>query len=173
MSLFGFVKEIGRNVFNKDEDAAEKIAELIEQSKLKVDGLKVQFDNGIVDLCGECDSPETFDKAVLMAGNVKGVVDVYTSDLTIKPSPAAQASAPEVVMQKAPEASSDKQTVPVVADAPKVEYYVIQSGDTLGKIAKQFLGNAGDYPKIFEANREVIEDPDKIYPGQKIRIPLG
>jgi nucleoid-associated protein YgaU len=53
-----------------------------------------------------------------------------------------------------------------------VEYYVIESGDTLSGIAKRFLGNAMDYPKIFEANREVIKDPNKIYPGQKIRIPL-
>lgn len=167
MSLFGFVKDIGRNVFNKDEDAAEKIAELINGNNLGIENLDVKFDDGIVDLCGECDSAAGFEKAVLMAGNVKGVIDVYTSGLTIKKSAAA-----DVVMEQAPEATSEKQTVPVIPNAPKVEYYVIKSGDTLGKIAKEFYGNAGKYPQIFEANREVIEDPDKIYPGQKIRIPL-
>ena len=50
---------------------------------------------------------------------------------------------------------------------------MIKSGDTLGKIARHYYGNANRYPRIFDANREVIEDPDKIYPGQKIRIPLG
>ncbi len=45
--------------------------------------------------------------------------------------------------------------------------------DTLGKIARHYYGNANRYPRIFDANREVIEHPDKIYPGQKIRIPLG
>lgn len=54
----------------------------------------------------------------------------------------------------------------------KVEYYIIKKGDTLSGIAKQFLGNANDYPKIFEANREVIRNPDLIFIGQKIRIPL-
>jgi nucleoid-associated protein YgaU len=54
----------------------------------------------------------------------------------------------------------------------EVTYYVIEKGDTLSAIAKRFLGNAMDYPKIFEANREVIQDPDLIYPGQKIRIPM-
>ena len=81
--------------------------------------------------------------------------------------------APDVVAvetQAAPDAASPKQTVPKTK-AP-VEYYVIQSGDTLSKIAKQYYGNAMEYPRIFEANKEVIEDPDKIYPGQKIRIPL-
>ena len=104
---------------------------------------------------------------MLIAGNVKGVIDVYTSQLTVKESAAP------VTIEPAPQASSSEQTVPVVADAPKVEYYVIKSGDTLGRIAKQFLGSANKYPEIFEANRVVIEDPDKIYPGQKIRIPLS
>ncbi|MCB1844612.1 MAG: LysM peptidoglycan-binding domain-containing protein, partial [Halioglobus sp.] len=48
----------------------------------------------------------------------------------------------------------------------------IVSGDTLGKIAKHFYGSAGKYTRIYEANRDVIENPDRIYPGQKIRIPM-
>ena len=52
-----------------------------------------------------------------------------------------------------------------------MQYYTIESGDSLSKIAKQFYGNAMDYPKLFEANKEVIEDPNLIYPGQKIRVP--
>lgn len=50
-------------------------------------------------------------------------------------------------------------------------YYEIKSGDTLSKIAKEYYGNANEYNKIFEANREVIKDANLIYPGQKIRIP--
>ncbi|MCR4942644.1 MAG: peptidoglycan-binding protein LysM [Campylobacter sp.] len=50
-------------------------------------------------------------------------------------------------------------------------FYTIQSGDNLSKIAKKFYGDANKYPKIFEANREVIKDANLIYPGQKIRIP--
>jgi nucleoid-associated protein YgaU len=57
------------------------------------------------------------------------------------------------------------------APADNVEYYIVQKGDSLSAIAKRLLGNAMDYPKIFEANREVIKDPDLIFPGQKIRIP--
>ena len=52
-----------------------------------------------------------------------------------------------------------------------MSYYEIQSGDSLSKIAKNFYGDAMKYKELFAANREVIEDPDKIYPGQKIRIP--
>ena len=58
--------------------------------------LTVEFDDGIVDLCGECESPEAYEKAVLMAGNVKGVVDVYTSGMEHRPG---LPDAPAVVME--------------------------------------------------------------------------
>jgi nucleoid-associated protein YgaU len=45
------------------------------------------------------------------------------------------------------------------------------SGDTLSKISKQFYGNPNDYMKIFDANKPMLKDPDKIYPGQKLRVP--
>lgn len=50
--------------------------------------------------------------------------------------------------------------------------YSIVSGDSLSKIAKREYGNAAAWKKIFEANKDVIKDPDKIFPGQKIKIPL-
>ena len=55
--------------------------------------------------------------------------------------------------------------------APEAQYYTVVSGDTLSKISKQFYGDANQYQKIFEANKPMLTDPDKIYPGQKLRIP--
>ena len=55
--------------------------------------------------------------------------------------------------------------------APEAQFYTVKSGDTLSKIAKSFYGSAGKYPVIFEANRPMLTDPDKIYPGQTLRIP--
>lgn len=49
--------------------------------------------------------------------------------------------------------------------------YTVKSGDTLSKIAKEHLGNANDYMKIFEANKDQLTDPDKIKPGQVLKIP--
>jgi len=64
--------------------------------------------------------------------------------------------------------------IPVApAAVVEVRYYEIQSGDTLSAIAKKSYGNASEYPRIFETNREVIKDANLIYPGQKIRIPMG
>lgn len=49
--------------------------------------------------------------------------------------------------------------------------YTVKAGDTLSKIAKEHLGNANSYMKIFEANRDQLSDPDKIKPGQVLKIP--
>ena len=60
---------------------------------------------------------------------------------------------------------------PAPAAAPAAKTYTVKSGDTLGAIAKSQLGSAGDYMKIFEANRDQLSDPDKIKPGQVLKIP--
>ncbi len=54
---------------------------------------------------------------------------------------------------------------------PYTQHYVVQKGDTLSKIAREFYGDPMLYPKIFEANRDILKDPDRIKPGQKLRIP--
>jgi nucleoid-associated protein YgaU len=49
--------------------------------------------------------------------------------------------------------------------------YEVKSGDSLSKIAKAEYGNANEWNRIYEANRDILKDPDKIYPGQKLKIP--
>lgn len=159
MDLFGFAKDIGRRLFKTEDEAVDKIRELIENNNPGVTNLGVEFENGIVTLTGECDSSAARQKCALMAGNVQGVSDVYVNKMTIKPQPAAETGSEAAA---APAAELEEE---------KVELYVIKKGDTLGKIAKEFYGKASAYMKIFEANKEVIEDPDRIYPGQTIRIP--
>jgi len=55
--------------------------------------------------------------------------------------------------------------------APAAKSYTVKAGDTLSKIAKDHLGSAGDYMKIFNANKDQLTDPDKIKPGQVLKIP--
>jgi nucleoid-associated protein YgaU len=60
---------------------------------------------------------------------------------------------------------------PAAAAPAAAKTYTVKSGDTLSAIAKAQLGSAGDYMKIFEANRDQLSDPDKIKPGQVLKIP--
>ncbi len=142
MGLLSFAKGIGKKLFNNEAEASDKITSYIQEDNPGVDNLQVTVADGVVSLSGEAESTEAMEKAVLMAGNVKGVSEVKSDDIT---SPAAM---------------------------EKVEYYEIVSGDTLSAVAKKYYGKSSAYMRIFEANREVIKDPDKIYVGQKIRIPL-
>lgn len=59
----------------------------------------------------------------------------------------------------------------VAQPADEAQYHDVVRGDTLSAIAKQYYGNANKYPAIFEANKPMLTHPDKIYPGQKLRIP--
>jgi nucleoid-associated protein YgaU len=59
------------------------------------------------------------------------------------------------------------------AAAPAGKTYTVKAGDTLSKIAKEELGSANAYMKIFEANRDLLTDPDKIKPGQVLKIPAA
>lgn len=59
------------------------------------------------------------------------------------------------------------------AVASSTRTYTVKAGDTLSKIAKELLGDAKAYPRIFEANRDQLSDPDKIKPGQVLKIPAA
>jgi nucleoid-associated protein YgaU len=64
---------------------------------------------------------------------------------------------------------ADIKAIPGAAQAERT--YTVKPGDTLSKIAKELLGNAGAYMKIFELNRDQLTDPDKIKVGQVLKVP--
>ncbi|MDH3274563.1 MAG: peptidoglycan-binding protein LysM [Gammaproteobacteria bacterium] len=146
MGLFDFAKDVGRQLFDTDKEAADNIKQHLDIKLAGIKNLDVAFDDGVATICGECANEATRNSAVLLAGDVKGVEKVVADDLTF----------PE----------------PKEEEKEKVEYYEIVSGDTLGGIAKRFYGKASQYTRIHAANKELIPDPNKIYPGQKIKIPL-
>ena len=63
----------------------------------------------------------------------------------------------------------DRMTVEI--PEPEAQFHTVVKGDYLSKIAKKYYGDAMKYPIIFEANKPMLTDPDKIYPGQVLRIP--
>jgi nucleoid-associated protein YgaU len=142
MGLLDFAREIGQKLFSREDEASSAIQKQIEKDNPGIEDLKVDFNDGVVSISGNAASAEAMQKAVLMAGNIQGVAEVNVEGLAVES-----------------------------AQGEEAEYYIIQKGDTLSKIAKQYYGDPNKYPLLFEANREVIRDPDLIFPGQKIRIP--
>lgn len=159
MGLFDFGRSLGQKLFEAGDDrrAAKEVKNYLENNNPGVTNIEVEVDDGVCTLCGQAQNRASFEKAVLIAGNINGIEKVVATDLEI-----IDKSTGEV-----PKTAEQEQAAPV----DDTVYYEIKSGDTLSKIAKEFLGNAMDYPKIVAANLEVIKDADKIYPGQKIRIP--
>lgn len=147
MALFDFVKSIGNKIFGKEEDAPAALKAHIEKDNPGVENLNIEVKDGVAHLSGDASSSTAWEKVILMTGNAVGISEVKADGLTVA---GAQTQAPAV---------------------EDVEYYIIVSGDNLSKIAKHFYGDANKYPLIFEANLEVIKDPNLIFPGQKIRIP--
>lgn len=144
MGLLDFVADIGHKIFGDDDDGGEKIKEHIEESNPGVDNLQVEVKDGVAHIKGEAKDQSAFQKAILMAGNIFGISEVHAAELTT------------------PDDADDN-----------VLYYEVKKGDSLWKIAANTLGNGTKHTEIFEANREVIRDPDLIFPGQKLRIPGG
>jgi len=114
----------------------------VEKHGLDVSGVKIAVNGETVTLTGTTKTTEDAEKIALAVGNTTGVRTV------------------------------DNQIAPANA-APGSKFYTVVSGDNLSKIAaaNYGAGNAGKYDLIFQANRPMLSNPDKIYPGQVLRIP--
>ena len=144
MGLFDFARNIGKKIFGKEEDAPAALEQHINEDNPGVSGLQVQVNDGVATLTGQAQSAEALEKAVLMAGNAMGIQEVKADGMTI--SDGSQVGGDD-------------------------EFYVIEKGDTLWEIADKAYGDGNKFKQIVEVNREVIKDADRIFPGQKIRIP--
>ena len=155
MGLLSFIKEAGEKLWGTKEAqaatpdqgalearAAEAIAAYIGAQNLGVSALQVAFDGG---------SGTVRVQGVAPTQAVKEKVTLCCGNV---------ASVTHVDNQMA-----------VSAPEPEAQYHDVVRGDTLSAIAKKFYGNANKYPVIFEANKPMLSHPDKIYPGQKLRIP--
>jgi nucleoid-associated protein YgaU len=143
MGFFDFIKDAGAKILGKGNDS-ENVKKLIEEEKetMPIEGLEVEVEGDTVVLRGKAKSAEDKVKAALIAGNIEGVSKVNADELE----------------------TEDTQVIDDI-------FYEVQKGDTLWRIADIYYKDGSRYTEIFEANREVIKDPDKIYPGQMIRIP--
>lgn len=155
MGIFSFVKNAGEKLWDsltgKEAQAAESLKDHIAKVGLGNPNIQVKVEGEKVIASGEVDSQEEKEKILLTLGNVEGVEQVE-DNITVKQQQAAEGGS---------SAPSEK----------PARFVTVKQGDTLSAIAKAEYGNANDYMKIFEANKPMLSHPDKIYPGQVLRIP--
>jgi nucleoid-associated protein YgaU len=161
MSLISFIKDAGEKLFGHKPEApaadpaalqaqsdaanataATAIAAYINAQGLKVEDLDVAFDGA-------------------------------TGTVSVAGEAVDQATREKVVLccGNVSGVSQVDDAMTTAEPADESRWYTVVRGDTLSAIAKSQYGNAGQYPKIFEANKPMLSNPDKIYPGQVLRIP--
>jgi len=158
MGLFSFIKNAGAKVFGIGKTDAEEAAEAA-AAELKLEALAARkLEETINDLDLKVDglSVHVDDDAATISGLAH---DQATREKVILVVGNSEGIA----------TVDDQMTVENVE--PEAQFHTVVSGDTLGKIAKKYYGNAMKYPVIFEANQPMLSHPDKIYPGQVLRIP--
>jgi nucleoid-associated protein YgaU len=172
MGLFDFIKNAGHKIIkNKDkDDGIEDVREHLTAHGVAVKDVSIMVDGDKITLMGWVPTMDVKEKAVLLAGNIDGIAKV-DDRLHVGARPGvATAGTPGSTL------GTGTGKVHMSADeTPSPQWqsrtYTVEKGDTLSKIAKKFYGDASDYPVIFEANKPMLADPDKIYPGQVLRIP--
>ena len=145
MSIFSFVKEAGEKLIDLltpgNANASDELKKHIEAVGLGNPNVTATVDGDKVTITGEVATQEEKEKILLAAGNIAGV------------------------------ASVDDQITVTGAATAAARFVVVKSGDTLSAISLAVYGNANQYNKIFEANKPMLKDVNKIYPGQTLRIP--
>tara|TARA_R110002050_G_scaffold157464_2_gene286094 strand:+ start:7831 stop:8316 length:486 start_codon:yes stop_codon:yes gene_type:complete len=159
MGLFSFTKKAGTEIFGigktDTEDAAEAALEELKLEKEAVIRLK-----------------ETIEDLELQVKNLNIFID---DDIALVSGLAYDQATKEKVVLVVGNSNGiaivdNQMTVEHIE--PEAEFHTVVSGDTLGKIAKKFYGDAMKHAIIFEANKPMLTNPDKIYPGQLLRIPV-
>jgi len=166
MEVFSFLKNAGAKIFGKEEpkvdEATIKAAEAKAREEAVAEARRKQqamLLNGVVSSLG------------ISVENLN--IEVNGDTATLYGQTETQADKERVILAvgNVEGIASVDDRISVVRTEPEAVFYEVQRGDSLSKIAKAHYGDPMRYPEIFEANKPMLSDPDKIYPGQMLRIP--
>ncbi|REJ86197.1 MAG: peptidoglycan-binding protein LysM [Acidobacteria bacterium] len=155
MGLIDFVKNAGSKIFGKEDEKQSSSA----SDRAVIDARRAAALRGGIGHLGL----EVEDLEIEVKGDLA----------TVRGKVATQAAREKVVLVVGNTAGIARvdDRLEVEKQEPEAQLHTVAKGETLSKIAKQYYGNAMKYPVIFEANKPMLTDPDKIYPGQVLRIP--
>ena len=157
MSLFSFIKNAGTAIFGV-KSGADKAAEAAAAELKAEEAAAARLTETIKDLQLDVEN-----------------LNIHIDDdkVTITGAAYDQATREKVVLiaGNSEGIASVEDLMSVRHTEPEAQFHTVVSGDSLSKIAKHYYGDPMKYPMIFEANKPMLSDPDKIYPGQVLRIP--
>ncbi|MEM6316168.1 MAG: peptidoglycan-binding protein LysM [Bacteroidota bacterium] len=175
MGLFSFLKDAGSKIF------APSGAPTTRRARANTSGGSPDFDLGDSEAAKKAEAVANRQKLIVLRGVVNSLglkvedLDVNFDDdtVTVYGSVDSQADKEKIVLALGNVAGvaavDDRMTVE--NPEPEATMYEVKRGDSLSKIAKAHYGDAMKYKIIFEANTPMLKDPNKIYPGQMLRIP--
>lgn len=164
MGLISFIKEAGEKLFGGKEAKAAEAAAASQPSAENVAALSKAAGDAIA----------TYIHTLgLKVNGLKVAFDAPSATVTVEGTVDDQATKEKVVLAcgNVDKVAAVNDLLVVTTPAPESKWHTVVAGDNLSKIAKAFYGDANKYPLIFEANKPMLKHPDKIYPGQLLRIP--
>ena len=165
MGLFSFIKNAGKKLGIGDDEApeAEAVKKELDSFDLGTQNVEVSVEGDKCVLKGVVADQTAFEKAVIAVGNTLGISKVEAADLKVAPADSG------LKLEKI----DLTELLKVSAPANDPTLHTVKKGDNLWKIAEAYYGKGKGtkHTIIFDANRPMLSHPDKIYPGQVLRIP--
>jgi nucleoid-associated protein YgaU len=164
MGLMSFIKEAGEKLFGRGEAKAAQEAVQAAPTPEAIAAMSAAAGKAITDYIATQNLP---------TAGLDISFDAPSGAVTVAGTVSDQATKEKILLccGNVSGVASVNDLVVVSAPQPEAQWHTVVSGDNLSKIAKKFYGDANKYPVIFEANKPMLTHPDKIYPGQMLRIP--
>jgi nucleoid-associated protein YgaU len=176
MGLFDSIKNVFGGKAEGEGDVTVSPSQMLRDAGVDPSGLKMSFgSDGSITVSGHITNESERQTILDTLSGASGISKVNDNMSVAPPEPVE--TAPEPIPTPTPEAETPAVEAPAPAAEESAEAaeggktYTVQSGDTLWKISEEVYGNGSKYMKIFEANTDLLEHPDRIFPGQELKIP--
>lgn len=166
MGIFDSIKNAFGTKADTEADTTNSPSQLLENAGLDASGLHFGFGTGSITVSGEIAHENDRQKILDILATAPGINTVQ-DNMTVM---TVAAPVTDTISEE-PETADQDQPPEPAEPTPGKQTYTVQPGDTLWKISETHYGDGSKYMKIFEANTDLLESPDRIFPGQELVIP--